>query len=217
MLGKSITKNSMTLGLFAICTAGILAATFNATIEKIMQSERKAAQKALLEIVPAVRIDNDMLEDVWEIPKGQYDELNLKDETKIHIARKNGRPIAVIIPATAPDGYSGEIKIIVGVNADGTVAGVRALSHKETPGLGDKIDLNKDTWILGFNGKSLSDPTSNDWKVKKDGGYFDQFTGATITPRAVVTQVKNTLEYFQRNKDIIFSTPAVTQTESEQP
>jgi len=108
------------------------------------------------------------------------------------------------LPTVAPDGYSGDIKLIVGINLDGTIAGVRALSHKETPGLGDKVDLRKSNWILNFNGRSLLQPSIEQWAVKKDGGTFDQFTGATITPRAVVKSVKKALLFFQQQRDVIF-------------
>ena len=90
--------------------------------------------------------------------------------------------------------------MLVGINVDGTIAGVRVISHNETPGLGDKIDLKKNDWILDFNGKSLENPKPKYWKVKKDKGSFDQLTGATITPRAVVTQVLRTLQYFEKDK-----------------
>jgi len=101
----------------------------------------------------------------------------------------------------APDGYSGNISLIVGVNADASVAGVRLLAHQETPGLGDKIDLKKSPWILSFNGKQFTGAIDSEWAVKKDGGQFDQFTGATITPRAVVSAVGRALQFFDLNRD----------------
>ena len=104
------------------------------------------------------------------------------------------------IPATAPDGYSGNIDIITGVYRNGEVAGVRVVSHQETPGLGDKIELKKSDWVLAFNGKSLGAPSYERWTVKKDKGVFDQLTGATITPRAVTKAVRNTLDYYRNNK-----------------
>ncbi len=199
MLGQSISKNSLILGAFALITAGILATTFLATKDKIVAEEKRAAQKALTEIVPRSRHDNDMLEDVWPIPASHLAELGLASPANIHIAKQDDVAVAVVIPSVAPDGYSGAIKLIVGINVDGSVAGVRALAHKETPGLGDKVDLNKDDWVLSFKGTHLGDPSEADWKVKKDGGHFDQFTGATITPRAVVKRVKHTLEYFRQH------------------
>ena len=194
---QSITRNSLLLGLFALVTAGLLAGTFEGTKERVAAAERAAAQKALLQIVPLERHNNDLLLDTVPIPKKYWESLGLDRSGDINIAREDGRAIAVIIPSIAPDGYSGKINLIIGINRDGSLAGVRVLSHNETPGLGDKVDLKKSQWILGFNGKSLQNPTENLWTVKKDGGEFDQFTGATITPRAVVQQVRRTLEFFR--------------------
>lgn len=198
MLGRSITLNSLILALFALCTAAVLAATWLLTNERIEEQKRRAAEKALLEIIPEDRHNNDMLSDVIELSAEDSAQLGLKVAAKIHIARNADQVVAWVYPATATDGYSGDIDMIVGVNTDGTLAGVRVLAHKETPGLGDKIDLKKSEWILHFAGRSLTDPEPEQWLVKKDGGEFDQFTGATITPRAVVKRVKQTLEFHQR-------------------
>ncbi len=121
------------------------------------------------------------------------------------LARFDGQASAVIVPAIAPEGYGGAITLLVGIRYDGTLTGVRVAGpHHETPGLGDKIELAQSDWILGFNGKSLNDPPKSGWKVKKDGGDFDEMTGATITPRAVVKAVYNSLEYFEHNKKHLF-------------
>ncbi len=201
----SMSKNSLLLFLFALLTAGILATTFEGTKEAIALAERKAAEKALLEIIPANRIDNDLLLDTIEIPSSAWPELGLKNGGNIHIARKNNQVVAVIIPAVAPDGYSGDIKMIAGINNNGTIAGVRVLTHTETPGLGDKVDLKKSDWITRFDNKSLEQPSISQWKVKKDGGDFDQFTGATITPRAVVRQIRKVLEFVKREQTLLFT------------
>ena len=194
---QSITRNSLLLGLFALVTAGLLAGTFEGTKERVAAAERAAAQKALLQIVPLERHNNDLLLDTINIPEKYWELLGLDHGGDINIAREDGRAVAVIVPSVAPDGYSGKIKLIIGINRDGSVAGVRTLSHNETPGLGDKVDLKKSDWVLSFNGKSLQNPAETLWTVKKDGGEFDQFTGATITPRAVVHQVRRTLEFFR--------------------
>lgn len=207
MLGKSISKNSLILTAFALVTAGILAGTYQATAERIAAAEKQAAQAALLEIVPDSRHDNDMLADTLPLTGQLREELGIGDDVDIHLAKLKGEPVAVIVPAVAPDGYSGDIKLIVGINVDGSIAGVRVLAHKETPGLGDRVDLRKSDWVLGFNGKSLSDPEADLWAVKKDGGAFDQFTGATITPRAVVKRVKQTLEFYAHHQDTLLPTP----------
>lgn len=204
MVGSSISKNSILLGIFALVAAGMLAGVNEGTKERIEQEIRIAQQRALYEIVPRERLDNDLLLDTQSIPVEARDALGLPKGGEFHIARNDGEIVALIIPAVAPDGYSGEISMIVGVNRDGSVAGVRVLSHRETPGLGDKLELSKSDWILGFRGKSLQNPQPARWQVKKDGGDFDQFTGATITPRAVVNQVKRVLEFVQTHEAQLF-------------
>jgi electron transport complex protein RnfG len=202
-LEKSMGLNGKVLGLFALVTALLLAGTHLATKDKIADSQRRAAQKALLEIIPEERHDNDILTDTLSIPQHYWSTLGLKKGGELHLARNNGEVFALIVPAVAPDGYSGAIEMIVGINMDGKIAGVRILNHNETPGLGDKVELKKSSWVLNFNGKSIGSPPAARWKVKKDKGDFDQFTGATITPRAVVTQVARTLQYFSEDKERI--------------
>jgi len=203
MLSQSISRNSILLAVFAVCTTLLISGTYLLTKDRIALAQREAEEKALLQIVPVSRHNNSMLDDI--IAVGSATEgLGLKTSKQIYLARQDDRVIAAIFPVTAADGYSGDIDLIVGINADGSIAGVRALAHKETPGLGDKVDLNKSDWILGFNGKSLSNPLPEKWAVKKDKGEFDQFTGATITPRAVVGATLRTLQYAQANYEKIF-------------
>ncbi len=199
MLGQSIRFNSWVLGIFALVTAALLAFTNLGTKDRIEVAKQEVAKRALLEIVPLERHNNDLLMDTLEIPAAYWPTLGVEGGV-INIARDGDKLVAVLIPAIAPDGYSGKIQMIIGINLDGTIAGVRVISHKETPGLGDKIDLKKHDWILGFNGKSLTNPKIEGWKVKKDKGDFDQFTGATITPRAMVRQVLKTLQYYKEDK-----------------
>ena len=208
MIIKSMGFNSIVLALFALVTSLILATTNELTYERIEQSEREAAQRALLEIIPLERHDNDMLMDVQPVPEQFWATLGLKKGGNIHIARDQGQPVAAIIPAVTPDGYSGAISMIIGVNFNGSVAGVRVVDHRETPGLGDKVDLKKSDWILSFNGKSLVNPQASGWTVKKEGGDYDQFTGATITPRAVIKQILKTLQYFEDDRERLLHTAA---------
>lgn len=203
MLRQSITRNSVLLAAFAVCTALLLTGTYLLTDERIAAQIRQAEEKALLEIVPKDRHDNSMLDDRLPVGPGAGG-LGLRQEKNIYLARRSGEVVAAIIPVTARDGYSGDIELIVGVNADGSIAGVRALSHKETPGLGDKVSLKKSDWILDFNGRSLENPLPARWAVKKDRGVFDQFTGATITPRAVVAATLRALEYARANRETLF-------------
>ncbi|WP_461518834.1 electron transport complex subunit RsxG [Porticoccus sp.] len=200
-LGKSIGFNSVVLGIFALITAAVLASTYLGTKDRIAAAQREVAKRALLEIVPLDRHTNDLLLDTVPIPANYWHTLGIDDDGgEVNIARQGDEPVAVIIPAVAPDGYNGDIRLIIGINIDGSLAGVRVVSHHETPGLGDKIDLKKSNWIVGFNGKSLTNPAPELWKVKKDKGAFDQFTGATITPRAVVQQVYKTLKYYNEDR-----------------
>ncbi len=207
MLGRSITRNGILLGLFAVLTTLLIAGTYLQTRDRIAEEQRRAEEKALLEIVPRTRHDNSMLDDTVPVPAGTPG-LGLKVDKRAYIARRGQEAVAVIIPVTAPDGYSGAIDLIVGVNADGSVAGVRTLAHKETPGLGDAVDIKKSDWILGFNGRSLTDPAPARWAVKKDKGVFDQFTGATITPRAVVAATRRALEFAQAHRNELFAPAA---------
>jgi len=203
MLRQSITRNSVLLAIFAICTTLLITGTYLLTKDRIAVEERKAEEKALLQIVPRERHDNSMLDET--LPVGPESKgLGLKENKRIYIARQGGEIVAAIIPATAPDGYTGAIDLIVGVNVDGSIAGVRALAHKETPGLGDKVDIKKSDWVLGFNGRSLENPELAGWAVQKDKGVFDQFTGATITPRAVVAATLRVLQFAQANRAALF-------------
>ena len=205
MIFQSMGKNSLLLALFALITALILASTDLITEDRIAESERLAAQKALFEIVPLARHNNDLLVDLQPIPEQYWLALGLYNGGDVHIARLDDQPVAAIVPSITTDGYSGDIAMIVGINFDGTVAGVRVVDHKETPGLGDKVELRKSDWILSFNGKSLNNPEISKWNVKKDRGDFDQFTGATITPKAVIHQIAKTLEYFEKDRERLLS------------
>ena len=195
---SSIRRNSIGLGIFAVFTAGLIALTQLYTKKTIENNIIAAQVAAFNEILPAHLYDNDLTQDsAW---LAADDLLGSKDPVKIHIARKQGEVSGIIFETIAPSGYNGNLYLLVAIDRNGTVTGSRVISHKETPGLGDKVDLKKSNWILSFANKSLSNPPAKDWAVKKDGGQFDQFTGATITPRAVVRAVKNTLIYFEQNK-----------------
>lgn len=196
-ISRSMLKNATVLGLFAIATVGVVAAIQQGTAPRIAAAEREAQVQALAQILPAGSYDNHLLDSSRLV---QDELLGNKNPAPAYLATLGGKPSAVILQVTAPDGYSGSIRLLVGILADGRLAGVRALHHRETPGLGDKIELAKSRWILGFDGKSLTQPDEAGWAVKKDGGQFDQFAGATITPRAVVKAVHKALQYFDKHK-----------------
>lgn len=202
-VAQSIRRSAIGLGLFAVITGGTIAVTQALTAERIQQQAAKAEAKALFEIIPEHAHDNQLLRDTIQLPAS--DLLATDGPLTAWVARRDGQAIGLILPVVAPDGYSGDIRMLVGIDMSGTVLGVRVTSHKETPGLGDKIELKKSDWIRSFNDRALGEPPLRDWTVKKNGGVFDQFTGATITPRAVVGAVKETLVYFRNNRDLIRS------------
>ncbi|VXC09631.1 putative oxidoreductase [Pseudomonas sp. 8BK] len=201
-ISRSMLKNALVLGLFAIATVGLVAVLQQATAGRIANAEREAQVRALSEILPQGSYDNHLLDNSIQL----HDPLlGSKSPQTAYLALKDGKPSAVILRATAPDGYSGAIHLLIGIQADGRLAGVRVLGHKETPGLGDKIELAKSAWIRSFDGKSLSSPNEDGWAVKKDRGEFDQFAGATITPRAVVKAVHKALQYFDAHQEQLFA------------
>jgi len=200
---RHIITSALLLALFGVAGAGLVALVFDNTEERIEANIRAQLLKSLNEIMPPERYDNDIVNDTLEVWDA---DLNPGSATTIYRARKNGQPVAAIFNITAPGGYGGPIRLLVGINRDGSLAGVRIVEHHETPGLGDQIEPQKSNWLEGFVGKSLNNPSEQNWKVKRDGGAFDQFTGATITPRAVVKGIKNTLLYFSDNSDAVFET-----------
>ncbi len=194
----SMIKAGLVLGLFSLVGIGLVSLTYSVTHEKIAENERLFLLKNLQELVPQSIHDNDLLADTIQVSNAEA--FGQNNEITIYRAKKNEKLIALIATPTAPDGYNGSIKLLVAIKENGELMGVRAVSHHETPGLGDAIDTNKSEWVFSFNGRSLSNLDSKYWRVKRDGGEFDQFTGATITPRAVVKAVLKTLQYYQAHK-----------------
>lgn len=201
-LKQTMFRAAGLLSLFVVISVSLLMAVNQFTQPKIEQAEEVALRQLLNQVMPPTQYDNNLLEDTKIMTEPDY--LGTTDPMTIYRARLNGQPSGLIIETVAPNGYNGDIRLIVGVFADGRVAGVRVLSHRETPGLGDKIELRKDDWILSFDGKMLTPDNVNRWAVKRDRGEFDQFTGATITPRAVVGAVKLTLDYVNRQGSTLY-------------
>jgi electron transport complex protein RnfG len=198
---RDIVGSGLLLALFGIVGTGIVAVVNEATQERIAQNERAAVLRSLNEIVPKSAYDNDILNDTTSIADPL---LAPEAPVTVYLAHHGGAPVAAVFNAIAPDGYSGPIKLLIGIYHDETLAGVRVVSHRETPGLGDDIEVERSDWILGFDGKSLQNPAPALWRVKREGGAFDQLTGATITPRAVVRAVRDALLYFQAHKGELF-------------
>jgi len=200
------------LTAFAVVGTALLAATYLVTRPIIAETEKQAKLALIGQILPATLYDNDLLKDSALLPPAR--ELGNSEPTPVYRAVKEGKPSAAVLEVIAPDGYSGKIRMIVAIKADGEVSGVRVVTHKETPGLGDYIEIAKNSWIRIFEGKSLSKYADQEWKVKKDGGKFEHMAGATVTPRAVVKAVHKSLKYFAANQDRIFSLPAETQEQA---
>lgn len=211
-LWQMMSKNAAGLGLFAVITVGLIAGTWTFTAPKIRKQVRLFEERALVEILPQT-FEVPLLDATIELPPSK--KLGNMESAQAFAGLVNNRVQAVILPAMAPDGYNGKITLLVGINRDGSIAGVRTITHKETPGLGDKINTNVSPWIYSFNGTSLANPNMEGWAVKKDGGEFDQFTGATITPRAVVGAVHRALLYFEQNRGRLLNPKNVSVNEHE--
>ena len=189
---EKIAYQPILLGVFALLASGALAWASSATGDAIAAAEAKDLRDSLSEVLPAGLADNDFLKDTVDLKNGEK-------TVTIYRARKEGVVKAALFKV-AERGYAGDIQVLMAVDSDGRTLGVRVLKHSETPGLGDKIEVKKDTWVKSFDGKSLGDPAPEKWAVKKDGGIFDQFAGATITPRAVVKAVKGGMDFFTAHK-----------------
>lgn len=208
---KRILSSAAALGLVALAGTALLTGVDRLTADRIKEQEERVVLEQLGQILPD-GYDNHVLDDRFTLvderyfPKGQ--------RVIVWRARKKGDPLAAIMRFKAVNGYNGNITLLAGINFDGTIRGVRVMSHKETPGLGDAIETSKSDWILAFSGKSLDNTPPEKWTVRSEGGDFDQFTGATITPRAVVGAVRLALEYYEANRNLIFSAPSSPREES---
>lgn len=203
---KKLFISGFLLALFAAVGTTAVSFVHDNALPRIEAAQKSQLLGTLHQFVPPETHDNDMFSDTIEIRDREL--LGTSDAITVYRARRNGTPVAAVLTAVAPDGYSGDINLLVGIHYDGSIAGVRVISHKETPGLGDRIEIDRSPWIDGFAGLSLQNPAEEQWHVKKDGGQFDQFTGATITPRAVVKAVANTLRYYQMHRDELFAPAA---------
>jgi electron transport complex protein RnfG len=200
---KHTASTALIMVIFTVVGTAVLAYTYFTTKAPIEASEAEARMLLLDEVLPPGTHDNDLLKDTVRIAAGG--ELGNRNETRAYRARNAGQPSAVILEVTAPDGYSGDIKLLVGIRQDGSLSGARVLTHKETPGLGDYIDIGHGNWIRQFDNQSFATIPEDKWKVRKDGGDFDYMAGATITPRAVVKAVHKALKYYQAHQQELFA------------
>jgi electron transport complex protein RnfG len=206
-LGRALLA-AVALAAAAVLAVGLVALVHDRAAPYIEASQREARLAQLTAILGNLAYDNDPLSDTVVVRDPEY--LGTSEPVTVHRVRRAGQPVAVLLNAVAPDGYSGAIHLLVAVSAQGRVIGARVLEHRETPGLGDFIEARRSAWIHHFDGRSLDNPPAVRWQVRKDGGDFDQYTGATVTSRAVVHAVRDALTYFERNRAQLFAAPTAS-------
>lgn len=212
MSSNRVLKAGMTLAtIAAICTA-LVATTWHLTRERIAANEQAWLERSLQPALADVFFEGSVTESMLIIEAPH--QLPGNDDVIVYRVYSKGEAVAALFVVTAPDGYAGPIRILLGIRVDGTVTGVRILEHRETPGLGDRIVSTRSDWVYQFDGRSLGDPPVGRWKLKTDGGEFDQLSGASITPRAVIKAMRETLLYFEANRDALFAAPP-TKTETK--
>ena len=195
-------KPALTLAIIAAVLTALVLLVASFTRDRIASNEQAWIRQRLDALVPPATHDNDLLAD--SIAVTAPDLLGSSQPVRIYRARRGGAPVAAVLRPIAPDGYRGPIELLVAIGQDGRLIGVQVIRHQETPGLGDAFESRDVHWLDRFRGRSLTDPPTQRWTVRRDGGDFDAFTGATITPRAIVKAVRNSLEYYQRNSQRIF-------------
>lgn len=203
MARKSMQKNGLLLALFAIVATFLVLAVEALTADRIAEQKRAQTLRSLNDLIPPALHDNDLYQSCRQL---QHEALGVTRPTALYRAFLDQQPSALAAEIVAPNGYSGPIRLLLAIRPSGEVLGVRTLEHQETPGLGDKIERQKSDWITSFNGKQVRGPDDDRWAVQRDGGMFDQFTGATITPRAVVQAVKSATLYLKQNSSLLFNT-----------
>jgi Na+-translocating ferredoxin:NAD+ oxidoreductase subunit G len=199
-------KSALTLAILAAVLTALTALIAGVTRDRIASNEQAWIRQRLDALVAPATHDNDLLQDSIAVTGPEL--LGTAQPVRIYRARRDGAPVAAVIRPIAPDGYRGPIELLVAIAPDGRLIGVQVIRHDETPGLGDAFESRDVHWLERFRGRSLTDPAPQRWTVRRDGGDFDAFTGATITPRAIIKAVRNALEYYRRNSQRIFDLPA---------
>lgn len=210
MILNSISKNGLLLAGFTLITTAILSAVYWLTSPRIDQQVKARTEKLLLQVLPDTTFTNEIIDSCTLIsdPPGGLTSM------QVYRAKSDDQPVALIVDAVTPNGYSGDIRFLVSLLSDNRIGGVRVLEHTETPGLGDKIELRIDDWILSFTGLSADSVYEPVWAVKKDGGQFDQFTGATITPRALVNGVQAAVKFSIEQQSALYQADASCTSEA---
>jgi len=204
-VAATVVQNGLILAVIAaVCTA-LVAATFYATREQIAANQQAYLEQSLTPVLGGLAFDNGLPQSAVTVTAPH--DLPGNDHAIVYRAFSGGQPVAALFVVTAPDGFSGPIRMLIGIDAAGRVLGARALEHKETAGLGDRIDANRSDWIFQFEGASLTNPPLADWAIRRDGGAFDEMSGASVTSRAAVNAISQTLQYFQQHREAVFAAP----------
>ena len=206
MADLSIWRSGATLGVIAaVCTA-LVAFTYQLTDERIAANEQAWLEQNLQPALSGLSYDGSIGDSKVTIPVPHA--LPGSADVPVYRVYSSGMPVAALFVVSARDGYAGPIRILVGIGVDGRVTGVHVLEHRETPGLGDLVESSKSDWARQFTGRSIGDPVAAGWAIRRDGGEFDQLTGASVTPRAITGAVHQTLEYFATHQETLFALPA---------
>lgn len=202
MTERPIWKSGVTLAIIAAICTSLVAATWQLTAERIAHNQQEWLERSLQPALAGLFFDTGVTESKLTIPTPHS--LPGKDPAIVYRVYAQGQPVAALFVVSAQGGYAGPIRLLIGIAMDGSVTGVRILEHRETPGLGDRIEITKSDWALQFDGRSLRNPVPGKWEIKRDGGDFDQLTGASVTPRAIINAIRETLIYFEANTDAVF-------------
>ena len=199
-------RSGLTLAAIAGVCAALVAATWVGTRDRIADNQRAFLEQSLEPALAGVFYDGNITESPVTIAPPH--DLPGNAAVLVYRVYRERQPVAALLAVTARDGYAGPIRILVGIDFDGTVTGLRILEHRETPGLGDRIESSRTDWVYQFDGRALGDPPAERWKIRRDGGDFDQLSGASVTPRAVIKALAQTLEWYAANRDALFALPA---------
>lgn len=203
---RPVWKSGVTLAIIAAFCTSLVALTWQFTADRIETNKKEWLERSLQPALAGLFFDSSVTESMITIPPPH--DLPGSDAAIVYRVYAGEEPVAALFVVSARDGYAGPIRLLIGVTMDGTVTGVRVLEHRETPGLGDRIETTKSDWVLQFDGRSLRDPEAAMWAIRGDGGQFDQLTGASVTPRSVIKAIRETLTWFEVNRDAVFAAPA---------
>lgn len=215
MSDGGVLKGGVTLAAIGAICAGLVAATYVGTSDRIAANEKSWLERSLEPALSGLSYDGGITDARILIPPPH--ELPGSGPAIVYRVYAGGQPVAALFVVTARDGYAGPIRLLVGIDVIGQITGIQVLEHRETPGLGDRVDSLKSDWVTQFEGRSLADPEAAQWAIKRDGGQFDQLTGASVTPRAIVRAIRDTLLYFDANREQVFAAASAQAGIQEEP